>query len=69
MGGFGVVVFFFFFFRGGGGGGGGLLFCPLREIRVIMALQPREQRYPFLSVCAVFSLCPDTCMAAIVWDF
>ena len=42
--------FFFSFFL--------VLLCPLREIRLPYlgkAQQPQEQRYPFLSVCAVFS--------------
>ena len=32
--------------------------------------QPKEQRFPFLSVCvcSIF-VCPDTGMAACVWDF
>ena len=30
--------------------------------------QPQEQRYPFLSVCAVLSVCPNDGVAARVWD-
>ena len=32
------------------------------------AQQPQEQRYPLLSVCAVFSLCPNNGVAARVGD-
>ena len=39
-----------------------ILHCPLREIGIALpgykAMQPQEQRYPFLSVCAVFSTLP-----------
>ena len=32
------------------------------------AQQPQEQRYPFLSVCAVFSMCPNNAVPASVGD-
>ena len=43
-----------------------LLLCPFagnsgRPTHIIKAQQPKEQRYPFLSVCAVFS-CVQTCL-------
>ena len=42
-----------------------VLHCPLREIWVTLpgkAQQPQEQRYPLLSVCAVF-----LCVQTMVW--
>ena len=44
-----------------------LLLCPFagnsgRPTHIIKAQQPKEQRYPFLSVCAVFS-----CVQIFVW--
>ena len=48
-----------------GGGGGWYFFVPCRKFRspyLGKAQQPQEQRYPFLSVCAVF-----LCVQTMVW--
>ena len=44
---------------------------PCRPTRVSKAQQPQEQCYPFLPVCAVFSISvrPDNGMDVSVWDF
>ena len=59
--------FLLLFFRGGGGGGKFSL-SGLAGIRVALpgvnkAQQPQEQRYPFLSVCVVFS-----CVQTMLYD-